>query len=110
MENQRTITHGQGRQARLSGERLLICNSVRLHLSMASHAYADDFAVAASSFRTLMFAHSPAFKVVDQIAGLDLDHQKCCWVQCGSENCRDLLGWVSTNCEDFREMKIVKCA
>ena len=57
-----------------------------------------------------MFAQSPAFKVVDQIAGLNLDNRKCCWVQYGSENCRDLLGWVSTNCEEFREMKIVKCA
>ena len=73
-------------------------------------AYADDFAVAASSFRTWMAALSLALKVVDRIARLNLNHQKCCWVQYGSENCHELLGWVSTNCEEFREMKIVKYA
>ena len=44
-------------------------------------AYADGFAVAASSFRTLMAA---LFKVVDRLAGVNLNHRKC-WVQCGSE-------------------------
>ena len=39
-------------------------------------AYADDFAVAASSFRRLMTALSPAFKVEDQTAGLNLNHRK----------------------------------
>ena len=73
-------------------------------------AYADDFAVAASSFRLLMTALSPAFKVVDQIDGLNLNHRKCCWVQYGSESCQSLLEWVATNCEEFREMKIVKYA
>ena len=72
----RTIPHGQGRQARLSGERLfLMLQSVFdpifrwLHSSVIPSdptvpdfllpspcAYADDFAVAASSFRTLMAA------------------------------------------------------
>ena len=73
-------------------------------------AYADDFAVAASSFRLLMTAFSLAFKVVDQIAGLNLNHRKCCWVQYGIESCQSLLKWVATNCEEFREMKIVKYA
>ena len=40
-------------------------------------AYADDFAVAASSFRLLMTALFTAFKVGDQIAGLNLNHRKC---------------------------------
>ena len=71
-------------------------------------AYADDFAVAASSFRLLMTALSRALKVVDQIAGLNLNHRKCCWVQYGSESCQSRLDWVATNCEEFREMKIVK--
>ena len=57
-----------------------------------------------------MAAFSPAFKVVDRIAGLNLNHRKCCGVQYGNENCHELLGWVSTNCEEFREMKIVKHA
>ena len=42
-------------------------------------AYADDFVVAASSFRLLITALSLAFKVVDQTAGLNLSHRKCCW-------------------------------
>ena len=65
-------------------------------------AHADDLAVAASSFRRLMTALSPAFKVVDQTAGLNLNHRKCCWVQYGSENCQPLLDWMATNCEEFR--------
>ena len=44
-------------------------------------AYADDFTVAASSFRRLMTALSPAFKVVDHTAGLNLHHRKYYWVQ-----------------------------
>ena len=73
-------------------------------------AYADDFAVAASSFRLLMTALSPAFVVVDRVAGLNLNHRKCCWVQYGNDSCHELLNWVATNCEEFHEMKIVKCA
>ena len=57
-----------------------------------------------------MTALSPAFKVVDQIAGLNLNYRKCYWVQYGSESCQSLSDWVATNCEDFREMKIVKYA
>ena len=73
-------------------------------------AGADDFEVAASSFQRLMTALIPAFQTMDQIAGLTLNHRKCCWVQCGSESCQSLLEWVATNCEEFREMKIVKYA
>ena len=73
-------------------------------------AYADDFAVAASSFRLLMTALSPAFEVVDESAGLNLNHWQCCWVQYGSESCQSLLDWVATNCVEFREMKKVKYA
>ena len=40
--------------------------------------YADDFAVAASSFRDLMTALAPAFHPLDHIAGLNLNHRKCC--------------------------------
>ena len=73
-------------------------------------AYADDFAVEAVSVRSLMPAWSPAFMTVDSIAGLNLDHRKCFWVQYGSDRCQELLDWVSTNCGEFREMKIVKYA
>ena len=59
-------------------------------LLLSTRVYADDFSVAASFFRTLMTALSPAFKVVDRIAGLNLNHRKCCWVQYGSENCHEL--------------------
>ena len=57
-----------------------------------------------------MNALSPAFVVIDRVAGLNLNHRKCCWVQYGSDSCHELLNWVSTNCEEFREMKIVKYA
>ena len=48
-------------------------------LQPAQYAYADDFAVAASSFRGLMFAMAPAFRSVDYIAGLNLNYRKCWW-------------------------------
>ena len=45
-----------------------------------------------------------ALKSVDQIAGLNLNHQNCCCVEKGSESCQFLLGWAATNCEEFSEM------
>ena len=38
-------------------------------------AYADDLAVASSSFRELMYALAPAIRSVDSIAGLNLDYR-----------------------------------
>ena len=73
-------------------------------------AYADDLAVAAPSFRCSLTALAPAFQMVDQTAGLSLNHRKCCWVQHGSESCQYLLEWVATNCEELGEVKIVKYA
>ena len=76
---------------------LFVCNGVRSYFSMASRlgyfqpadpeflqpvpcAHADDFAVAALSFRfrSLMPALFPAFMAVDSIAGLNLNHRKSC--------------------------------
>ena len=71
-------------------------------------AYADDCAVAASSFRCFMTALAPAFETMDLIARLNLNNRKCCWVQHGSESCQSSLNWVSANCEEFREVK-AKC-
>ena len=48
-------------------------------------AYADDLTVAALSFRCSMIALALAFQTVDQVAGVNLNHRKCCWVQYGSE-------------------------
>ena len=79
-------------------------------LRTAPCANADDFAVAASSFRSLMTDLSPTFEVMDCDAGLSLNHRKCCWVQYGNDSCRELLEWVLTNCPELREMKIVKFA
>ena len=73
-------------------------------------AYADDLAVAAPSFREFLTALAPAFQTVDRIAGLNLNHRKCCWVQYGSERRESLLNWLSDNCQDFREMQIVRFA
>ena len=73
-------------------------------------AYADDFAVAASSLRGLMTALAPTFRSVDSIAGLNLNCRKCCWVQHGTEERESLWHWLSENCEEFREMQIVRYA
>ena len=76
----------------------------------AQCAYADDFAVAASSFRNVKTALAPAFHLVDHIAGLKLNYRKCCWVHFGNEEREALCHWVSENCREFREMQIVRCA
>ena len=73
-------------------------------------AYADYLAVAASSFRGLLTALAPAFHSVDHIAGLNLNYRKCCWVQYGSQGRESLWHWLSENCEEFREMQIVRYA
>ena len=79
-------------------------------LQPAQCAYADDLAVAASSFRDSTTALAPAFHSVDHTAGLNLKHRKCCWVQlAGSESRETLLNWLSGNCEEFREIQIVRC-
>ena len=55
-----------------------------------------------------MTAMAPAFHSVDNFAGLNLNYRKCSWVQYGSEGRESLLHWLSDNCEDFREMQIVR--
>ena len=47
-------------------------------LQPAQSAYADDLAVASSSFGELMFALAPAFRSVNYIAGLNMHYRKCC--------------------------------
>ena len=79
-------------------------------LQHAQCAYADDFAVASFSFRGLMTALAPAIRSVDSIAGLKLNHRQCCWVQCGTEERDSLRTCISENCEEFREMQIVRHA
>ena len=79
-------------------------------LQPVQSAYADDFAVAASSFRDLRTALAPAFHSVDHIAGLNLNHRKCCWVQYGTEERESLWHWLFENCGEFREMQIVRHA
>ena len=71
-------------------------------LQPAQCAYADDLAVAASSFRDSMTALAPAFHSVDHTAGLNLTYCKCCW--------ESLWHWLSENCGEFREMQIVRYA
>ena len=79
-------------------------------LQPAQCAYADDPAVASSSFRELLFALAPAFRSIDCIAGLNLNFRKCCWVQHGTEEHDSLRTWISENCEESREMQIVRHA
>ena len=76
----------------------------------AQCAYADDLAVASSSLRELMYALAPAFRSVDYTAGLHLNVRKCCWVQYGNEEHDSLRTWISENCEEFRDMQIVRHA
>ena len=57
-----------------------------------------------------MTALAPAFRSKDYIAGLNLNYRKCCWVQYGTEERESLQTWISENCEEFREMQIVRHA
>ena len=57
-----------------------------------------------------MTAQFPAFVVVDRVTGLNLDYLKFCPLHYGSDCYRELLNCVSTNCGEYREMKIVKSA
>ena len=79
-------------------------------LQPAQCAYADDLAVAASSFRGLMAALAPTFRSVDHIGGLNLNCRKFCCVQYGTEERDSLRTWILENCEGFREMHIVRHA
>ena len=79
-------------------------------LQPAQCAYADDLAVASSSFRELMFALAPALRSIDCIAGLNLNYRKCCSVQYGNAEHDSLRTWISETCEEFREMQIVRHA
>ena len=79
-------------------------------LQLAQCAYADDLAVASSSVRELMSALAPAFRSVDYIAGLNLNYRECCWVQYGNEEHESLRTWISENCEEFRDMQVVRHA
>ena len=80
-------------------------------LQPAQCAYADDLAVAASSFWDLMTALEQAFHSMDHIAGLNLmNYRKCCWVQYGTEESESLWYWLTVNRGEFREMQIVRYA
>ena len=79
-------------------------------LQPAQRAYADDLAVASSSFRDLMVALAPAFRSIDYIAGLNLNFRKCCWVQYGNDDLASLRTCISENCDEFREMQLVRHA
>ena len=72
-------------------------NALTLTISLLHH-----------SFREVMFALAPAFRSIDCIAGLNLNYRKCCWVQYGTEEHDSLRTWISENCEEFREMQIVR--
>ena len=57
-----------------------------------------------------MTALAPAFRSVDSIAGLNLNNRKCCWVHYDTEERDSLRTWILENCEEFREMQIVRHA
>ena len=74
-------------------------------LQPAQFTFADDLAVAALSFRGLT-ALAPAFQTVDQTAGLNLNHVKCCWVQYGIERLKSLLNVQSETVRSFAKCRL----
>ena len=69
-------------------------------------ACADDFAVAAHSFRLIMPILAGAFQIIDAVIGIFLHHRKCYCVQCGLQTCDDLSRWVGHARPDVRAMRI----
>ena len=59
-------------------------------LQPAQCSYADDIAVASSSFRELIFALAPAFRSIDYVAGLNLNAAGFC----GNEEHDSLRTWI----------------
>ena len=57
--------------------------SVADFLQPTACANTNDFAVVAPSFRKLMPAVAPAFRTFDEVTGMEVNHKKGCWVQCG---------------------------
>ena len=57
-----------------------------------------------------MTAVAPAFQSVDNIAGLNLNYRKSCWVQYGAEERESLCSWISENSGEFCDMQIVRHA
>ena len=57
-----------------------------------------------------MVVLAPAFRSINSVAGLNLNFRKCCWVQYGNDELASLRTWISENCEEFREMQIVRHA
>ena len=79
-------------------------------LQRAQCAYTDDLTIASSSLRELMVVLAPAFRSINCVAALNQNFRKCCWVQCGNDELASLRTWISENCEEFREMQIVRHA
>ena len=59
---------------------------------------------------TALTALAAAFRSVDSIAGLTWNYRNCCWVHYGTEERASLRTWISENCDEFREMQIVRHA
>ena len=57
-----------------------------------------------------MVTLAPAFRSIDYFTGLKLNYRKYCCVQHGNEEHDPLRTWISENCEELREMQIVRHA
>ena len=73
-------------------------------LQLVQNAYADELAVAASSFRDLMTALAPAFRSMDHFTGLNLYYRKCSWCKMVVKNVspycvgRQIIVRISSRC------------
>ena len=79
-------------------------------LQPAPCAYADDFPIAAPSFRTLMPTIALPFLFIDRVTGMNPNYKKRHWVRYGNEACDNLHNWVVDNCSDFSETNITRVA
>ena len=79
-------------------------------LQPAPCTYADDFAVAASSFRRLMTALALPSKKWTKSLGSIWIIGNAVGYNTALKSCQSLLDWVATNCEEFGQMQIAKHA
>ena len=66
-------------------------------LQRTTCAYADDFALAASSLRETLPLVAEAFVTIDRVTGRGLNYRKCHWIQYGNMTCPQIPNWVGTH-------------
>ena len=107
--DERTISHGPGAggEAVLRAASCLHWRSIASSVGSRMRSFQGTLLAWTSSSRFRVLMLTTLHWLLRPFDGWWLN---CCWVQYGSESCQYLLGWMSTNCEEFLEMMVLKYA